>query len=285
VKEGVVQSAKCEMRSTYFALCILHVALLLSSCAPKSLTLPTGTSTPLADPTPFSEALDHCDDVVSLTAEIGLSGRAAGQRLRGTLHAGFAPPEALRLEAVAPFGGPFFLLAGKDGRATLLLPRENRVLRDAPASAILEALAGIDQAPSDLRAWIAGCPAATGAASNPRGYGTDWAAADIGNGRQLWIHRLSASQTVGHAGWRLIAVNAGPLTIEFADHTGTQPGRVRIRRASGPGATELDIRLALRQVERGVTLPDTAFTVDVPADAGEITIDELRQSGPLRVNK
>jgi len=280
-----VQSAKCEMRSTHFAFCILHFALLLSSCAPKSLTLPTGTSTPLADPSPFSEALDHCDDVVTLTAEIGLSGRAAGQRLRGTLHAGFASPEALRLEAVAPFGGPFFLLAGKDGRATLLLPRENRVLRDAPASAILEALAGLDQPPSDLRAWIEGCPAATGAVSNPRSYGPDWAAADLASGGQLWIHRLPASQTAGHAGWRLVAVNAGPLTIEFSEHSGTQPGRLRIRRPEAPGVAALDLRLALRQVERGVTLPDAAFTVDVPANAVAITIDDLQQSGPLRHRK
>ena len=277
-----VRSAKCEVRSAYFASCILHFALLFSSCAPKSLTLPTGTSTPLVDLSPMADALDHCDGVTTVTAEIGLSGRAAGQRLRGTLHAGFAPPESLRLEAVAPFGGPFFLLAGKDGRATLLLPREDRVLRDAPASAILAALAGLDQAPSDLRAWIAGCPAATGEVSSPRSYGTDWAGADMGSGRQLWLKRVPASRGAGNRNWRLVAVNAGPLTVEFADHIGTQPGRLRLRRAPGPGATELDIRLALRQVERGVTLPDTAFTVDVPANAVEITIEELRQSGPLR---
>ena len=287
-RAGEVRSAKCKVPSTYFAFCILHFALLLSllsSCAPKSLTLPTGASTPLADPTPFSEALDHCDDVATLTAEIGLSGRAGGQRLRGTLHAGFAPPESLRLEAVAPFGGPFFLLAGKDGRATLLLPREDRVLRDAPASAILGALAGLDQAPSDLRAWIEGCPAASGAASNPRSYGSDWAAADLGSGRRLWVHRLPASQAAGRPGWRLVAVNAGPLTIEFAEHRGTQPGRLRIRRPEAPGAAALDLGLALRQVERGVQVPDAAFTVDVPANAVAITIDDLRQSGPLRDRK
>jgi hypothetical protein len=269
------------MRSTCFAFCILHFALLVSSCAPKSLTLPTGASTPLVDLSPMIDALDHCDGFTTATAEIGLSGRAAGNRLRGTLHAGFAPPESLRLEAVAPFGGPFFLLAGTNGRATLLLPREDRVLRDAPASAILEALAGLDQAPSDLRAWIAGCPAGTGEVSSPRSYGTDWAGADMGNRRQLWLKRVQSSHTADRQ-WRLVAVKAGPLTIEFAEHTGTQPGRVRIRRAPGPAATELDIRLALRQVERDVRLPETAFTVDVPANAVEITIDELRQSGPLR---
>ena len=280
-----MQSGKSEMRSTYFAFCILHFALLVSSCAPKSLTLPTGTSTPLADLSPMVDALDHCDGVTTLTAEIGLSGRVAGQRLRGTLHAGFAPPEALRLEAVAPFGGPFFLLAGKNGRATLLLARENRVLRDAPAGEILEALAGLNQTPADLRAWIAGCPGATGEASNPRSYGADWVAADMGSGRQLWLNRVPTMRGASGRSWRLVAVNAGPLTVEFTEHSGTEPGRLRIRQAEGPGAEAFDIRLALRQVERGADLADAAFAVEVPADAVPITIDELRQSGPLRETK
>ena len=213
-----------------------------------------------------------------------MSGKAGSERLRGTLHTGFAPPESLRLEAVAPFGGPFFLLAGTGGKATLLLPREDRVLPDAPAAAILEALAGLDQAPSDLRAWIAGCAAATGEISNLRGHGVDWAAADLASGRHLWIHRTPASAR-GAGGWRLVAVNAGPLTVEFSEHVGTQPGRLRIRRAPGPGVAALDVGLALRQVERGVDLPDATFVVEVPADAVPITIEELRQAGPLREAK
>jgi len=256
-------------------------AVLFSSCAPKPLTLPGGASTPLTDTTALVSALDHCDEVTTITAEIGLSGKAGSQRLRGTLHAGFAPPESLRLEAVAPFGGPFFLLAGIDGRATLLLPREDRVLREAPAAAILEALAGLDQAPSDLRAWIAGCPAATATISNPRGYGADWAAADLEGGRRLWVHRRP--ETAG--GWRLVAVNEGPLTVEFTEHTATQPGRLRIRRAAGPRAAALDVRLELRQVERGVDLPAATFVVDVPAGAVPITIEDLRGSAPLREAK
>jgi hypothetical protein len=260
-------------------------ALLLSSCAPKPLTLPTGASTPLSDHAPFAEALDHCDKVTTVTAEIGLSGKAGSERLRGTLHTGFAPPESLRLEAVAPFGGPFFLLAGTGGRATLLLPREDRVLRDESASAILEALAGLDQAPSDLRAWIAGCPAAPATISNPRGLGADWAAADLESGRQLWIHRVPNQQAAGRTGWRLVAVIAGPLTVEFSEHAGTQPGRVRIRRAAAANFAELDVRLTLRQVERGVELADAAFAIDVPSGAVPITIEELRGSGPLRDRK
>jgi hypothetical protein len=211
-----------------------------------------------------------------------LSGSAGRQRLRGTLHAGFAPPESLRLEAVAPFGGPFFLLGGRGGTATLLLPREDRVLRDAPAGAILEALAGLNQTPSDLRAWIVGCPAAAGAIAEPRGYGEAWAAADLDGARRVWIHRGPASQGSGPDAWRLVAINDGPLTVEFSEHAGAQPGRVRIRRAATAGAAALDVRLALRQVERGVDLADAAFAIDVPAGAVPITIEELRGAGPLR---
>lgn len=255
-------------------------ALLLSSCAPKSLVLPTGPTVPLTDPAPIAEALEHCAGITTVTAEIGLSGRAAGQRLRGTLHAGFAPPASLRLEAVAPFGGPFFLLAGREGRATLLLPREDRVLRDAPAADILEALAGLDQTPADLRAWIAGCPAAAGEVRDPRSSGANWVSAVMGTDRRFWLTRVTGPS--GAAAWRLAAAQAGPLTIEFAGHTGRQPGRVRIRRAQAPGAAALDVRLALRQVEHGVALPEAAFDVDVPAGAVPITIEELRGSGPLR---
>lgn len=277
-----VRHATCERRSAYLAFRLLPFALflsLLSSCAPKSLTLPTGAPTPLADPAPLLAALRHCDADGSLTAEIGLSGRAAGQRLRGTLHAGFAPPDALRLEGIAPFGAPIFLLAGQGGTATLLLPRENRIVRDAPAGAILEGLAGLDVTPGDLRAWLAGCPATTPRPRDPGRYGDEWIAAALDGGRRIWVRR--AAGTAG-GGWRLTAVSAGDLQIEFADHVGAQPGRLRITRAASAAAAALDIRLAVRQVERGAELAPAAFVLDVPADAIAITLDELRAAGPLR---
>jgi hypothetical protein len=255
----------------------LHVALVLSACAPKSLTLPTGTPTPVVDPAPLVEALRHCEADATLTAEIGLSGRAAGQRLRGTLHAGFAPPDGIRLEGVAPFGAPIFLLAGQGGTATLLLPRENHVLRDAEAGAILERLAGLDAGPADLRAWVSGCPAAAPRPRAPVGYGDEWIAADLDGGRRAWIRR-----DAGARNWRLAAVRADGLLVEFADHAGTQPGRLRLTRAASADDAALDIRLAIRQVERGLDLAPAAFTLDVPADATAITLDDLKASGPLR---
>lgn len=223
--------------------------------------------------------MGHCDGLTTVTAEMGLSGRVGTQRLRGRLQAGFGPSGALRLEAIAPFGAPFFVLAGRDGKATLLLPRDGRVLRDAPPQAILDALAGLDVAPDDLRAWLAGCPAADGEVAGAREYDGGWLSVDLPDGRKAWFRKDTSSGSP----WRLVAVTKDDgFTVEFAEHTDTTPRRVRLRRAASGTRPPIDVRLALSQVETNATLPDQAFEVDVPRDAVEITLDDLRASGPLR---
>lgn len=249
-----------------------------TACAPAILTLPSGPSAPLDDPAPAAAALAHCTTPLTLSAEIGLSGKVGRQRLRGTLHAGLAPPDALRLEAIAPFGGPLFVLAGRGGTATLLLPREQHVLRDAPVGDVLAALAGLDLQPADLRAWIDGCPSSAPAIERPRRVGSDWIAGEVSERRTIWLRREAAST------YRLVAVLDGPLTVELADHAGAAPGRLRIRRTAVAGLPLLDLRLALREVDRGVDLADEAFVVDVPEGTEAITIEDLRASGPLRAS-
>ncbi len=252
----------------------LLIAVLASACAPPPLKLPGGTAVPLSDASPIADALSRCDATKTLAAEIGLSGSAAGQRLRGTLHAGFAPPDALRLEAVAPFGGPIFVLAGRQDQATLLLTRENRVVTGRP-DAILEALVGLRVAPSSLHAWVSGCPSGREPLSSPRRVGDDWLAADLGADHSIWLRRLGGA-------FVLAAETQGTLTVEFLEHVAGVPRRVRLRQARASDRVALDIRLALDQIEHGVTLGDAAFSVDTPADAAPLTLDELRSAGPLR---
>lgn len=255
---------------------VLTALTVAAGCAsaPAVLKLPIGSGVPLADPAPIIAALEHCTTAQPLAAEIGLSGRAAGQRLRGTLHAGFAPPASLRLEAVAPFGGPVFILAGQDEAATLLLTREDRVVRGAPA-AILDALVGLRVSPASLHAWVSGCPSATAPLSSPRRVGDGWLAADIGTGTTLWFRQLAAGAT-------LVAEVQDLLTVEFADHRGAQPSRIRLRQTASASTAELDVRLALDQVEHGAALDGAAFSLDVPATASPLSVDELRAAGPLR---
>jgi outer membrane biogenesis lipoprotein LolB len=253
-------------------LCLLCVA---TACAPKALKLPGGPSTPLDDPSAIvQQAFGHCGAVRSLTIEIGLSGKVGTTRLRGRLHAGFRAPDAIRLEAVAPFGAPFFILAGSDDKATLLLPRDDRLLTDAKPAAVIDALTGLNVSPADLRAWLVGCPGPTIDVKSARAYGEQWAAIDMADGRVAWVQRADR--------WRLAAATAGRLSIEFADHVGTQPQRVRIRTDATGSAPAVDARLAVSQVETNVELPAAAFTVNVPPNAVPITVEELRASGPLR---
>ena len=58
----------------------------------------------------YAEATAACRGVRTLSAELALSGRAGGQKLRGRILAGFAAPGKVRLEAPAPFGRPIFTL-------------------------------------------------------------------------------------------------------------------------------------------------------------------------------
>lgn len=248
----------------------------IAGCAPPILHLPTGPSAPLADTAAIvHDALGHCDQIHSITAEVGLSGRVGSSKLRGRLQVGFARPDRLRLEAVAPFGAPVFIVAGAEGKATLWLPRDARVLRDASPTEIVEALAGFQAAPGDLGAWLAGCPAAVFTDGVGRSYGADWAEI-AASGRSAWFRRTDR--------WRLVETEREALAVEFADPTGVQPGRLRIRRAASADRAALDVGLSVGQVETNVTLGADAFVVTVPADAAPITLDELRESGPLRAS-
>src|SRR5581483_8344840 len=129
-----------------WALCLALVA-----CAPKRLVLPSDPGAPFPDFARVHEQLTTaCRGARTLTAELGLSGRVGRQRVRGRVLAGFARPDAMRLEGVAPFGAPAFILAARGGTATLVLPRDSRVLRGARPEEILAALVGVRLAPADL---------------------------------------------------------------------------------------------------------------------------------------
>jgi hypothetical protein len=254
---------------------ILVVFLLAAAaCARPPLELPSGPSAPVSDIAPIvTEALGHCEGLASLTAELGLSGRVGREKLRGRLLAGFQRPDGIRLEGLAPFGAPVFILAGRDGMATLLLPRDARVLRGAPPAEVVEALAGVAVAPGDLLDWLGGCAGAARWASG-RQYGEDWVALESGD-HTAWFRRRQAS-------WRLAAVRRGDLIAEIVTEGVPQPTRLRLRRPERGTVPAVDISLSVAGAERNVELSAAAFEVDVPEDVVDITIDDLRRSGPLR---
>ena len=222
----------------------------------------------------FEQATAACRGVNTITATLSLSGRAGEQKLRGQVDAGFAAPSEARLEGRAPFGRPVFILVARnDTSATLVLPRDNRVLGDAPPAAIVEALAGVALAPAELRAAIAGCGFG-GAAADGRLYG-EWLAVDT-PGATHYLRRQGGR-------WRLLVSVRAPLVLEYQDFNALgRPSTVRIRTTDRAGdARATDMTLKLSDVSTNISLGPEVFRLDVPEGADPLTLDELRRAGPL----
>ena len=262
-------------RPSTLLLVLTFLAAVGAGCARPRIQLPSGPSVPLDNPQPVLDAaLAPCHGLESLTLEAGLSGRAGGRRLRARLLAGLAKPSSIRLEAVAPFGPPGFILAASGPSSVLLLPRDDRVLRDAPPEQILAAMAGIELTPADLLSYLAGCAGGQPRPGSARRFGDTWVALDLEDDGVAYLQRDPS--------WHLKAVVREGLRVVFEEWDGAHPVRVRMESVPAEGPSAFVLVLQLSQVERNVALPDAAFTVDVPPEADPITLDELREAGPMR---
>jgi len=246
-----------------------------TACAKPHINLPTDTGTPLPDfRTIHMQISSACAGVRTLTAEIGMSGRAGRQKLRGRVVAGFARPASMRLEGVAPFGPPAFILVARGMNATLLLPRdEPRVLRGAQPQDILGALTGVALAPADLQAILTGCVVPAPQATEARRHANGWASIDLSGGATLYL------QPAGQNMWSLRAAKRDGWQIEYPVWSGNFPQTVRLQ--STQPNVNVDLTASLSQIETNKDLEDAAFNVNVPPDADPITLDELRSAGPL----
>jgi hypothetical protein len=252
------------------AFSILLFTIGLTACGQPRVTLPSGAGTPAPDfAKVYGDARAACDSVKSLQAELGLSGRAAGQRLRGRVLTGIVPG-ALRLEGVAPFGAPVFILVADGTHGTLLLARERRVVLDAAPEEILNALVGIKLVPDDLRAMLTGCVRAAADATGARAYGADWLAVELAGGGTIYLQRSAST-------WRIVAGRYGGLEIDYAEFAGDRPSRVVLR------GTDLSLALALNQVEVNGDLPrEQLVALKIPDGVAPLSLEQLRKSGPLR---
>jgi len=252
---------------------VLGLSVLLASCAPRLLRLPTDPGAPAPDfLLTYRAATAACSGVKTLTAELGLSGRAGGRGIRGRAIVGVERPASLRLEGVAPFGPPAFILAARAGSGTLLLPRDERVLRDTPPQDILGALTGISLNPADLQAVLTGCLVSGGEPTAGRLHQNGWLAVDLPGEATLYLERRGTA-------WQPRAGRRPGWQIEYAPSQGNFPENVRIRSVNP--AVDVDLTASVGQLETNVAIAAAAFAVDVPSDALPITLEELRDAGPL----
>lgn len=242
------------------------------------MKLPSGAREPAADiRDAVAEATTACRRVTSISTEVGASGSVGGQRLRGRLLAGLAAPSSARLEAVAPFGQPVFIFVARGSDATLLLPRDNRVLEHGRPAEVLEAIAGVPLDAAELRSVLLGCAMAPDSDSGRR-VGDEWRVVSDGP-NDVYLRRESRSGP-----WHIVATvrrDAGGAQwrAEYRDYQNGLPRSVRL---VAPDSKRFDLRLALSQVETNVPLGPEVFRVEIPPAAVPIALPELKQAGPLR---
>ncbi len=245
--------------------------LLLLGCAPKAPTLPSGGGVPFPGfAGAHAQATEGCAGVKALSAVMSLSGRAGTQKLRGRIDAGLEAPDRIVLEAVAPFGKPFFVLAASGGESTLLLPRDGRFLKGAAPEAIVDAITGVSLGPEELRVVLAGCGIPGGPPASGQSFDGGWASGDAGD-TTIWLRQIDGR-------WRVAAATRQSLAVHYSDFGASRPGTVRIRVSIVPGA---DLTLRLSDVDLNAPLDPAVFRLEVPGGATPITLDELRRAGPL----
>jgi hypothetical protein len=258
---------------------VAFVSALSAACSGQLLKLPAGPGALAADASEVLEqATGPCRRVSALTVEIAVSGSIGGRRTRGRLSAGLARPASARIEAVAPFGQPVFIFVATGDDATLLLPRDNRVLEHGRPDAVLEAVAGVPLDAPGLLSVITGCAAAPDAAGM-RALGDMWRVAADGSD-EVYFKRDKAGEP-----WRLVATvhraQGGGWRGEYRNFQNGLPQAIRLVSAV---AKRFDLQLGLSQIDANTPLAADVFRVQIPASAAAITLEDLKQSGPLGAN-
>ncbi len=253
----------------------LLLAALTAGCASAPLRLPSGPETPFAGHEAASdEAFARCRAVRTWSAELSVSGRVGGDRVRGRILAGFERGGLMRLEGLAPFGAPIFVLAARDGNATLLLTRDRRVLERAEPASVLEALTGVALTPDDLMGALTGCVASNTTPRDAVAYQGGWVAVNLAGSATAYLRRDGTR-------WRATAGRRGPVTVGYLEWSGDRPSRLRLRVMGATGALVADLSMSIESPAINAAIPPAAFEIRVPPGTAPITLDEVRRAGPL----
>jgi hypothetical protein len=257
--------------------CLVLLCVAAGCATPRPPAFPTTGGAPFAEfASAYQQAIASCAGITTFTASMGLSGNAADTKLRGRIDAGFAAPAKARLEGVAPFGRPVFVLTADGSRGTLVLQRDERVLADAPPDQIVEALAGVRLGPDALRRAVSGCGLSSGDPAGGQLHANDLASVALPDSTAFLRQRDGP--------WEMAGATRGPLTVAYSDYANGRPSTIRLRSESG-GRASADLTLRLSQVEINTPLDAKVFQPEIPPRAVPLTLEELRNAGPLGAPK
>jgi len=246
--------------------------MVAGGCISSTPLLPGDAGVPFPD---FAQAHGvasaACRAVITFTAEIRLSGQVAGEAFGVRMLSGFQRPASMRLVGLSPFGAPVFILAASESESVLYLQRDQRVLRGASATELLDATVGVALGPEELLAVLTGCVAMSPDPIGGRLHRNGWVAIDLADGSTVYLD-------FDEGDWRPRAALRGEWVVDYPPFPGTFPDEVVLR--STRQAVEVTARVA--QFEANTPIDAAAFAVVVPDHAIPITLDELRAAGPLR---
>lgn len=257
-------------------------AVVGAACAPAPLVaFPAGAVTPTPEAAAIWQATTAaCRSAANYSAEIVINGRVGSEKLRRvTLQGAMTRDGRIRLLAVAPIGGPIFLLAGRAERATLTLPHDHRVLV-APVADIVNALIGLKFAPADWVDVLSGC---VGGAQDAGAEAPAYRASggEIGGDIVMSLGpQARALLRKSGAEWRVLAGERPEAHVEYRAFLGRWPSDLRLT-SSASADVPIDVRMAIGQIFVNTELQDRAFVTEVPADFMPMTLAELRAIGPL----
>jgi hypothetical protein len=235
--------------------------------------------------TAYFEARRVCEQIQTLTTQIEFRGSVRGRRIRARMWAGTAFPALARLEAIGSSTPPLFVFTASGNVATLLLPRDNRVVRDERARAVLEAIAGIPLDAADLEGVLTGCPRISGEIE-ALAFGDTSLKVVIGD----YKDELHLRRDHSRAPWRLVVMvrrvpdRALRWRAEFHDRVNGVPRTIRLTSLewNGQPAQSFDVQLTLRRLQINPSLgPETFEGAGPRAGQQPLTLDELQRSGLL----
>ena len=246
----------------------------VSGCATRQVSFPSDPGISFsAYEQVFREATSGCLDVSTFIAELSLTGRIDDQGIRGRVQSGFSRPGAVRLEGVAPFGQPVFILVARQSDdAVLWLPRESRVVRGPSAAEILEAIAGVALAPDDLSSVLTGCVVPDPRPLSARLYDNGLVGIALEGDATVFLARDGNR-------WRPRMARVSDWMVDYPVWTGRFPSEVVLRSVS----RAIELRVGVSQLQANTPIDQAAFTVTVPATAQALSLTELREAGPLGV--
>ena len=247
----------------------------LSGCAPALFVPPAGPGVPAPEAAAaWADATRACRGVTSYKGTLRVSGRINGDRIPTTvtIFTGVTPT-GLDLEAVAA-NRQIFRMAGTAAEATLYLDDGHRYAKGTSED-LTDALIGVRLGPARWLALLTGCVATPPDFVSAARYDKD-----------LAITTASARVflSVMEGGWHAHRGLFDGLTVEYEQFTSAVSAFPAKWRIDSDAGRDPSVRLSIESgdVTAGLPLEARVFTMSLPADASPMTIDELRQSGPLR---